>query len=250
MDATTAALFGARPGEMNLNAVRIRAEELRRTIDALLAILQLNPAALQWCAAAAAPHRRQLPPRPSPRLGKLPRSHNLTLPPPPLAHRPDAVDRFAVINVQLGALRGALRPALAHWAARPAAVNAANAPALPLMLASRPLPESEAEDAAALAALAGESDAAVAAAAAALDAAAARPAAPGGALDPRGAARTALAAAARGPASAAPAAVAPVAPGAAGARAAAARAPAPAAQAAPLEGRALLLAAASYGYGL
>ena len=54
MDATTAALFGARPGEMNLNAVRIRAEELRRTIDALLAILQLNPAALQWCAAAAA----------------------------------------------------------------------------------------------------------------------------------------------------------------------------------------------------
>ncbi len=161
-----------------------------------------------------------------------------------LNHRPDAVDRFAVINVQLGALRGALRPALAHWAARPAAVNAANAPALPLMLASRPLPESEAEDAAALAALAGESDAAVAAAAAALDAAAARPAAPGGALDPRGVARAALAAAARGPAAAPPAAAAPVAPGAAGARPPAARAPA------PLEGRALLLAAASYGYGL
>lgn len=41
-------LMGAKLGQMNLRAVKLRAEEIRRTIDTLLQTLQFAPGTLQW----------------------------------------------------------------------------------------------------------------------------------------------------------------------------------------------------------
>ena len=89
---------------MNLYAVRMRVEETRRTIDSLLQTLQFAPSALQWN---------------------------------------DAVDKFAVLNVQIHHILMQLRPLLRHYVIHPRSVNEFNAPLLPLMLATTKLPEQE-----------------------------------------------------------------------------------------------------------
>jgi hypothetical protein len=102
------AYMGSRPGQMNLYAVRMRVEETRRTIDSLLQTLQFAPSALQWN---------------------------------------DAVDKFAVLNVQIHHILMQLRPLLRHYVIHPRSVNEFNAPLLPLMLATTKLPEQEDQDA-------------------------------------------------------------------------------------------------------
>jgi hypothetical protein len=163
--------------------------------------------------------------------------------------RSDILDRFAVMNVQLQHLFDQLRPLLRHYAARPRAVNQTNAPLLPIMLASKLLPEQEAE-AASLAAEGGGMAEEVALREAAthnrlVDLLTQQGGGGGGVLDPRGQKRKAMqlesarAAAAVTAAAARQQQQATVRPG----QQAAGRGPA-------LEGPALLLAAAGYGAGL
>ena len=56
------------------------------------------------------------------------------------------MDKFAVLNIQLQHLSAQLRPLLQHYAAYPRSVNQTNAPILPIMLATKLLPEQEAEE--------------------------------------------------------------------------------------------------------
>lgn len=100
--------MGSKPGQMNLHAVRMRVEETRRTIDSLLQTLQFAPSTLQWN---------------------------------------EAVDKFAVLNVQIHHIIMQLRPLLRHYVIHPRSVNEFNAPLLPLMLATTKLPEQEEHDA-------------------------------------------------------------------------------------------------------
>jgi hypothetical protein len=55
------------------------------------------------------------------------------------------MDKFAVLNIQLQHLSAQLRPLLQHYTAVPRSVNQTNAPILPIMLATKLLPEQEAE---------------------------------------------------------------------------------------------------------
>ncbi|KAL4859748.1 Mediator of RNA polymerase II transcription subunit 8 [Chlorella vulgaris] len=63
-----------------------------------------------------------------------------------MLRRSDALDRFAVINVQYQHLLDALRPLLRQFAAYPRSVNQTNAPILPIMLATKLLPEMEEQE--------------------------------------------------------------------------------------------------------
>jgi hypothetical protein len=56
------------------------------------------------------------------------------------------MDKFAVLNIQLQHLSAQLRPLLMHYAAHPRSVNQTNAPILPIMLATKLLPEQENEN--------------------------------------------------------------------------------------------------------
>ncbi|KAK9835347.1 hypothetical protein WJX81_004050 [Elliptochloris bilobata] len=98
---------------MNLAAVRARGEDLRRTLDQVILTLQHHPDHVQWA---------------------------------------EALDHFSVLSVQLASLAEQLRPLARLYAAHPRAVNAGNAATLPIMLATRALPEMEAKQAALLAA--------------------------------------------------------------------------------------------------
>ncbi|PRW59040.1 mediator of RNA polymerase II transcription subunit 8-like [Chlorella sorokiniana] len=108
-------LMGHGQGQLHLSAVRARAEELKRSLDQIIQSLQFAADRVQWS---------------------------------------DALDRFAVINVQYQHLVDALRPLLRQFAAYPRSVNQTNAPILPIMLATKLLPEMEAEEASLLAQLA------------------------------------------------------------------------------------------------
>ncbi|KAL4448050.1 hypothetical protein ABPG75_005269 [Micractinium tetrahymenae] len=110
-------LLGHGPGQLHLSAVRARAEELKRSLEAIIQQLQFAADRLQWS---------------------------------------DTLDRFTVINVQYQHLQDALRPLLRQFAAYPRSVNQSNAPILPIMLATKLLPEMEAEERALLSALAAE----------------------------------------------------------------------------------------------
>jgi len=55
------------------------------------------------------------------------------------------MDKFAVLNIQLQNLSSQVRPLLQHYAVCPRSVNQSNAPILPIMLATKLLPEQEAE---------------------------------------------------------------------------------------------------------
>ncbi|EFN57634.1 hypothetical protein CHLNCDRAFT_142742 [Chlorella variabilis] len=101
-------LLGSGSGQLNLSAVRARAEELKRSLDQIIQGLQFAADRVQW---------------------------------------PDVLDRFAVINVQYQHLLDALRPLLRQFAAYPRSVNQTNAPILPIMLATKLLPEMEGEEA-------------------------------------------------------------------------------------------------------
>jgi len=48
MQAQKDFLTGAKPGQMNLLSVKMRADEIRRSLDQLLQNLQFAPAMLQW----------------------------------------------------------------------------------------------------------------------------------------------------------------------------------------------------------
>jgi hypothetical protein len=61
------------------------------------------------------------------------------------------MDKFAVLNIQLQNLSSQVRPLLQHYAVCPRSVNQTNAPILPIMLATKLLPEQEAEQTALLA---------------------------------------------------------------------------------------------------
>ena len=130
---TTDFLLGPKSGQLNLHAVKLRAEEIRRTLDNLLQILRFAPATLQlyvitFSIASSLCFVPFTPPHPHPH----PRS--------------DALDKFAVINIQLQHLSTQLRPLLRHYAVHPRSVNQTNAPILPIMLATKLLPEQEAEE--------------------------------------------------------------------------------------------------------
>jgi hypothetical protein len=137
--------------------------------------------------------------------------------------------------VQLQHLQTQLRPALRHYAVHPRSVNQTNAPMLPIMLATKLLPEQEAEREQLLLGVEGGREAlpAVEEGDAALRVAVAGLAEGEGVLNPKGQRRTQLAAAVRAAVDAPPVEVEHLGAGA------------PA-----LEGGAALLAAASYGAGL
>lgn len=91
--------------------VRSRAEELRRSMDQLGVALSLAADRVAWA---------------------------------------DALERFGVLCVQWAQLEPEVRPLLKHYVAHPVSVNQSNAAALPILLASRGLPDAEAADAALL----------------------------------------------------------------------------------------------------
>lgn len=221
-------LMGPQSTQLNLRSVRVRAEELRRTIDQLLHTLQFAPASLQWWAPFA--------------LTQISNTHfdrSLPHPTPPPSFpsrcRSDALDKFAVLNVQLQHMETQLRPLLQHYVVHPRSVNQTNAPVLPIMLATKLLPEQEAEREAALAGDAAAVAAAAAEGIAALNAAVEAVAQAGGLLDARGSRRRQLTAAVKAAAE----------PRSAGVGLEASHAPGPAAP--PPD---VLLAAVSYGAGL
>ncbi|KAH7617468.1 hypothetical protein NADE_007246 [Nannochloris sp. 'desiccata'] len=134
-------LMGAKSGGMNLLAVKSRADEIRKTLDNLLQTLKFAPASLQW-----SDHLPQF-------LIKILLSTSTNLPVlliPPI-FRSDAMDKFAVLNIQLQNLSSQVRPLLQHYTVHPRSVNQTNAPILPIMLATKLLPEQEAEHIALLA---------------------------------------------------------------------------------------------------
>lgn len=163
--------------------------------------------------------------------------------PPLCAPRSDALDKFAVLNIQVQHLSAQLRPLLQHYSAYPRSVNQTNAPILPIMLATKLLPEQEAEQEELLAS--GDAPEGVkdcARAVAELAALVAALTQNGGPLDPKGPLRTQLTAAVKAASESRRPATTTTAPAAPPPRA-----PAPPA---PLEGGDLLLAAACYGEGL
>eukprot|EP00884_Botryococcus_braunii_P003075 jgi/Botrbrau1/12769/Bobra.0238s0008.1 len=94
---------------LNLQAVRQRAEDLRGSIDQTINALQLQPDRVTWS---------------------------------------NTLDKFNVLNLQYSQLLEQLRPLMKSYAVHPKAVNQENAPILPIMLASKVLPEMEQEEAA------------------------------------------------------------------------------------------------------
>lgn len=68
------------------------------------------------------------------------------MPPALLPCRSDALERYGVLNVQWQQLEEELRPLLKHYVAHPISVNQSNAHILPILLASKALPEMEARD--------------------------------------------------------------------------------------------------------
>ena len=142
----TELLMGAKLGQMNLQAVKARAEEIRKTLDNLLQTLRFAPASLQWymirIQESAATTFTNFTGQ------QLYSKHHpfLTLVFPLLSiYRSDALDKFAVLNIQLQHLSAQLRPLLQHYAIHPKSVNQTNAPILPIMLATKLLPEQEEE---------------------------------------------------------------------------------------------------------
>lgn len=99
-------MMGSDRNSLNLGAVRGRAEDLRKTLDQIVHALQYNAQHIHW-------------------------------------H--DALDKFAVVNVQYQNLVEQLRPMLKLWAVHPKSVNQQNAAILPIMLATKSLPEMDAD---------------------------------------------------------------------------------------------------------
>ena len=128
---------------MNLHAVKLRAEEIRKTLDHLLHTLKYAPATLQWYVITLHSFL--------PSIQFLTQfSHSFSPLSTPYT-RSDALDKFSVLNVQLQNLSTQLRPLLQHYAVHPRSVNQSNAPILPIMLATKLLPEQEEEQDAMLA---------------------------------------------------------------------------------------------------
>ncbi|CAL8464768.1 g4303 [Coccomyxa elongata] len=100
-------LTGSGAGQMNLGAVRARAEDLKQSLEQVSVALELYADRVQWA---------------------------------------ETLDKFGVINMQIHRLSEELRPLLKFYAVQPKAVNAANARTLPIMLATKALPEMEAEE--------------------------------------------------------------------------------------------------------
>ncbi|CAL5229168.1 g12443 [Coccomyxa viridis] len=100
-------ILGGGSAQLNLAAVKARAEELKRSLDQIAFALEHYAHRVQWR---------------------------------------DALDKFGVVNVQMHRLSQELRPLLHYYAVHPKAVNAANAPILPIMLSTMALPEMEAEE--------------------------------------------------------------------------------------------------------
>lgn len=170
----------------------------------------------------------------------------------PFFFRSDALDKFAVLNIQLQNLSVQLRPLLQHYAIHPRSVNQTNAPILPIMLATKLLPEQEAEQQAMLADGLAPADAqeclkATAELAALIDSITQN----GGPLDPKGPLRAKLAASVKSATNLEQEKkpVGPPATGLSGTQPVFGAVGQPQAPS-PLEGADLLLAAASYGAGL
>ncbi|CAK0786965.1 hypothetical protein CVIRNUC_010179 [Coccomyxa viridis] len=100
-------ILGGGSAQLNLAAVKARAEDLKRSLDQIAFALEHYADRVQWR---------------------------------------DALDKFGVVNVQMHRLSQELRPLLHYYAVHPKAVNAANAPILPIMLSTMALPEMEAEE--------------------------------------------------------------------------------------------------------
>lgn len=99
-------LSGANKGSMNLAAVEARALDLQRSLDEMLTGLTHNARNISWA---------------------------------------DTLDRFSVLNVQFQHLSGQLRPLAKHYIAHPKAVDQdpAAARVLPIMLATKLVPDLE-----------------------------------------------------------------------------------------------------------
>lgn len=104
-------LSGTNKGAMNLAAVEARALDLRRCLDEMLTGLTRNAHNISW---------------------------------------PDTLDRFAVLNVQFQHLHSQLRPIAKHYIAHPRAVeqDPSASQILPIMLATKLLPDLESSRAA------------------------------------------------------------------------------------------------------
>lgn len=97
-------LMGSRPGQLNLNNVRMRAMEMIQILDEMLYVLRVSPSSLHWN---------------------------------------DVVDKMAVLNVQIQQLQDQIRPVSQHYVVHPKSVNQQNSVTLPIMLASRLYPEQQ-----------------------------------------------------------------------------------------------------------
>lgn len=90
--------------KMNLAAVRIRAQDLQKTISQAIFDLETAPERYDW---------------------------------------PNVLERFAVMNSQLHSITSQMVPLTEHYIVHPRAVDQQMAPVLPIMLASKLLPEQE-----------------------------------------------------------------------------------------------------------
>lgn len=89
---------------MNLASVRVRAQDLQKTIMQAIFDLETAPERYDW---------------------------------------PNVLERFAVMNAQLHSITGQMVPLMEHYVVHPKAVDQQTAPVLPIMLASKLLPEQD-----------------------------------------------------------------------------------------------------------
>ncbi|DBA90807.1 hypothetical protein WJX77_005422 [Trebouxia sp. C0004] len=93
---------------MNLASVRVRAQDLQKTIMQAIFDLETAPERYDW---------------------------------------PNVLERFAVMNAQLHSINGQMVPLMEHYVVHPKAVDQQTAPVLPIMLASKLLPEQDEQQA-------------------------------------------------------------------------------------------------------
>ncbi|KAK9841308.1 hypothetical protein WJX74_003594 [Apatococcus lobatus] len=98
--------LGSEQGNLNLKAVRARAEDLKRSLGQVAFALQHRPQDIKW---------------------------------------DDLLERYSLISTQHRLLQEQLRPSLKSFLVHPKSVNQSNAPMLPIMMATKALPEMEAE---------------------------------------------------------------------------------------------------------
>ncbi|CAD7699952.1 unnamed protein product [Ostreobium quekettii] len=101
-------LTGSSKTNMNLAVLRRNTEDVSMSLDKLLQTLQFQPNTVQWGA---------------------------------------MLDEFSVANMKLAKVREQLRPMLKHYAVHPTTLTQQNAEVVPLLLATKLLPEMEEEEA-------------------------------------------------------------------------------------------------------